>query len=132
MKEPSAGGVIMKRDRVLILHKIRGGWVLPKGRVEAGESLEETALREVWEESGVSCRILAYLGYVRYNYSRPNGELVHKEVAFYSMAPEKGRPRPQKEEGFSDSLYMPWRKALKMLRYESEKNMVINAFEEKA
>lgn len=132
LKEKSAGGVIIDQGKVLVLHKARGGWVLPKGRVEAGESLEETALREVQEEAGVSCRILHYLGYVRYNYSRPNGELVHKEVCFYSMAPEKGTPTPQREEGFSDSLYMPWRKAVKMLRYDSEKNMVRNAFTEKA
>lgn len=128
MKEKSAGGVVVDHGKVLVLHKTRGGWVLPKGRVEAGESLEETALREVCEESGVSCRILHYLGYVRYNYKRPSGELVHKAVTFYSMAPQGGEPKPQKEEGFCDSVYMPWMKAVKLLRYDSEKNMVRNAF----
>ena len=73
MKETSAGGVIIKGREVLVLRKFRGDWVLPKGRIEEGETLEETALREVNEESGLACRVGDYIGFVRYNYSKPNG-----------------------------------------------------------
>ena len=53
----SCGGVVIYRGKILLLYKNYKnkyeGWVLPKGTVEAGESHEETALREVKEESSV-------------------------------------------------------------------------------
>ena len=42
MEEISAGGVVINNGNVAVLKKFRGEWVLPKGRVEKGESLEET------------------------------------------------------------------------------------------
>lgn len=128
VKEISAGGVVVNGKNVLVLRKFRGDWVLPKGRIEPGESLEETALREVGEESGMNCRINQYIGFVRYNYKKPNGEEVHKTVHYYTMTAEGGEMKPQREEGFCDSAFMPWRKALKLLRHDSERNMVRQAF----
>ncbi len=128
MKETSAGGVIIQGRDVLVLRKFRGDWVLPKGRTEAGETLEETALREVREESGLVCRVDHYIGFVRYNYTKPGGEIVHKTVHYYTMTEEGGDRKPQREEGFCDMTYMPWRKAVKLLRHDSERNMVQQAF----
>ena len=128
MKETSAGGVIVKGKEVLVLRKFRGDWVLPKGRIEAGETLEETALREVNEESGLTCRVGKYIGFVRYNYAKPNGIEVHKTVHYYTMTAEGGTMKPQREEGFCDSAFMPWRKAVKLLRHDSERYMVRQAF----
>ena len=128
MKETSAGGVIIKGREVLVLRKFRGDWVLPKGRIEEGETLEQTALREVNEESGLACRVGDYIGFVRYNYSKPNGVEVHKTVHYYTMTAEGGTMKPQREEGFCDWAFMPWRKAVKLLRHDSERNMVRQAF----
>ena len=54
-KAVSCGGVVIFRGKILLLYKnYRNryeGWVLPKGTVENGESYEQTALREVYEES---------------------------------------------------------------------------------
>lgn len=128
MKEISAGGVVIDGKDVLVLRKFRGDWVLPKGRIESGETLEQTALREVHEESGLACRVGSYIGFVRYNYSKPNGIEVHKTVHYYTMTAEGGSMKPQREEGFCDSAFMPWRKAVKLLRHDSERNMVRQAF----
>ena len=53
----SCGGVVIFRGKVLVLYKnfmnSRDGWVLPKGTVEKGETYEQTAVREVNEETGV-------------------------------------------------------------------------------
>ena len=61
----SCGGVVIFRGKILLLYKnIKNkyeGWVLPKGTVEAGENHEETALREVLEESGSKAYIVEYI-----------------------------------------------------------------------
>ena len=58
----SCGGVVIFKGKILLLYKKYkkryDGWVLPKGTVEAGEEFEETAFREVREESGVFGRIV--------------------------------------------------------------------------
>ena len=128
MQEISAGGVVIDGNNVLVLKKYRGDWVLPKGRLEASESREQAALREVREESGVNCEIVRYIGFVKYNYRHFNGERVQKTVHYYHMTEKKGRLRPQKEEGFCEAVFLPWRKAAALLRHESERNMVRNAF----
>ena len=62
----SCGGVVIHRGKILTLYKSYRnryeGWVLPKGTVEAGETHEQTALREVMEEAGVRATIVKYVG----------------------------------------------------------------------
>src|SRR5688500_271755 len=63
-KWTSAGGVVLDaRGRIaLVRERGRTGWTLPKGRLEPGETLEEAALREVREETGLRARITGYVG----------------------------------------------------------------------
>ena len=62
----SCGGVVIHRGKILALYKSYKnryeGWVLPKGTVEPGETHEQTALREVKEESDVKASIVKYVG----------------------------------------------------------------------
>lgn len=128
MKETSAGGVVVDGADVLVLRKFRGDWVLPKGRLEDDETLEEAALREVWEESGIKCEIIDHIGFVKYNYRHYNGQRVQKTVHYFYMVEKKGDLKPQREEGFCEAIFMPWKKATMILRHDSERNMVRNAF----
>ena len=68
IKATSCGGVVIFRGKVLLLYKNYrkryDGWVLPKGTVEEGEDYKDTALREVKEETGVSAKIMKYVGKV--------------------------------------------------------------------
>jgi 8-oxo-dGTP diphosphatase len=71
MAEPevlAAGGVLVRDDgRVAVVHRPRyDDWSLPKGKLDAGESFEDGALREVWEETGVRGRIREELQPVEY------------------------------------------------------------------
>ena len=59
-------------------------WSLPKGTPEAGETLEETALREVEEETGIVVRIIAPVGPITYRFALP-GRRIHKTVHYWLM-----------------------------------------------
>ena len=62
----SCGGVVIFRGKILLLYKNYKnkyeGWVLPKGTVEAGEEYKDTAMREVYEETGVKATLMKYIG----------------------------------------------------------------------
>jgi 8-oxo-dGTP diphosphatase len=71
MAEPevlAAGGLLVRDDgRVAVVHRPRyDDWSLPKGKLDPGESFEDGARREVWEETGVRGRIRAELQPVEY------------------------------------------------------------------
>jgi 8-oxo-dGTP diphosphatase len=52
----AAGGVLMRDGLLAVVHRPRyDDWSLPKGKLDRGESFEDAALREVWEETGSSC-----------------------------------------------------------------------------
>ena len=79
----SCGGVVIFRGKILVLYKnYRNkyeGWVLPKGTVEPGEEYRQTALREVYEETGVHASIIKYVGKSQYTFHIPQ-DVVDKEV----------------------------------------------------
>lgn len=90
----SAGGVIVDTDqkKVLLLHRLTSehwsydSWHLPKGTQQPGESLEETALREVEEETGYKTKIIENLGTLPSTYER-EGRLVNKITHYFLMVP---------------------------------------------
>ncbi|MDF2682523.1 MAG: pyrophosphohydrolase, partial [Brevibacillus sp.] len=88
MKEISAGGVVYREqdgEYMLLLIEDRYGKVtLAKGKQEIGETIEETALREVLEETGVAGRLGGKLDMITYVYYHPvTSEAVDKEVHYY-------------------------------------------------
>ena len=92
--EVSAGGVVYRRttDTVEVLICKDAGyhkWVLPKGLVHAGETPDTAALREVREEVGVTCRIVAPLREEKYIYTA-RGVRVFKTVHYFLMEYESG------------------------------------------
>ena len=61
-EEFSAGGVLFKDGEVLLIKNPSDVWTFPKGLVKAGEKPENTAIREVFEETGVKGKIVAPIG----------------------------------------------------------------------
>jgi 8-oxo-dGTP pyrophosphatase MutT (NUDIX family) len=89
--EISAGGfVVSKTDSTLVALMARfnrGGkleWCVPKGHIEPGETKEQAALREVFEETGLKAEITDYLGDVSYTFNQ-KGKNVSKTVHVYLM-----------------------------------------------
>ncbi|HCO18254.1 MAG TPA: NUDIX hydrolase, partial [Tissierellales bacterium] len=86
MVEVSSGGVVVFGNTILLLKKYNGDWVLPKGRLEKGETFKTAALREVLEESGVKGEVIEYIGEVNYKYKNlREDEVVYKTVHWYLM-----------------------------------------------
>lgn len=127
----SCGGVVICRGKILVLYKNYKdryeGWVLPKGTVEEGETYEQTALREVSEESSVQARLIQYVGESHYNFHVPAG-VVDKTVYWYLMTSSSYSSRPQKEEFFMDSGYYKYNEAYHLLRFSNEKQILDKAY----
>ncbi|HGY08890.1 MAG TPA: NUDIX hydrolase [Oceanithermus profundus] len=82
---PGAGGLVFNaRGEVLLIRDKNGYWVFPKGHVEAGETPQETATREVREETGVRAEVDFEIGTTRYT----NDRGVMREVRWYRMRGE--------------------------------------------
>ena len=129
----SCGGVVIFRGKILLLYKnYRNryeGWVLPKGTVEEGEEYNETALREVREETGVSANIIKYVGKSQYSFNTPD-DIVIKDVHWYLMMADSYYSKPQREECFEDSGYYKYHEAYHLLKFSNEKQMLEKAYGE--
>ncbi|MBE3593729.1 MAG: NUDIX hydrolase [Candidatus Carbobacillus altaicus] len=98
----AAGGVVIEwRDGepyVLLIADRFGRITLPKGHLENGETLEQAAVREVQEETGLRARIVRFLGETRYAFTDPSGGVIDKVVHYYLMAVSGGTLKAQLEE----------------------------------
>lgn len=128
----SCGGVVIFRGKILLLyknfHNKYEGWVLPKGTVEEGEEHEQTALREVREESGAKARIVSYVGNSHYSFSVP-GDTVEKQVHWYLMMGESYYSKPQREEFFVDSGFYKYHEAYHLLKFSNERQILEKAYD---
>lgn len=103
----AAGGLVKNEHNEFLFIKRLGKWDLPKGKLEKGEKMRETALREVEEECGIKIDVLkqkiksTYHSYVMFD------ELIIKKTNWYEME-IKGRPVlvPQAEEDISEAVWL--------------------------
>lgn len=99
-------------------------WVLPKGHVEPGESLEQAALREIYEEAGLAhVQLLTYLGSLARTISLAGEPLPepHKIVHYYlAYALPTGQPEVPTEAGYVQAGWFTPAQALELLPYEQE------------
>jgi 8-oxo-dGTP diphosphatase len=129
--EYSAGGVVYRRtgegyDIVAVQRARHEDWSLPKGHIEAGESREQAALREVKEETGLDAQIVGELGEVVYFYRRREEGLVRKSVYHYLMealSDKLGNPNWE----VSEVRWVPITEAHTLLSYENDRGIVRKA-----
>ncbi len=128
-KVRSAGGVVFYKNKILLLRKRNGYWVLPKGHIEDGENKREAALREVKEEASVDAIILEYLDDIEYKFKdfRNNNIEVHKRVSWFIMRASKENSKPQHEEGFVESSYIDMDKAVSLAKHQDESKIIEKA-----
>jgi 8-oxo-dGTP diphosphatase len=95
----AAGGIVFRFvpggrvEIACIFRESRGDWTFPKGKLDEGETFEEAALREVFEETGMWCQVIQFVGTTNYTHRKGKPKI----VAYYLMSPDDGEFVPSEE-----------------------------------
>ncbi len=138
VEERSAGGVVIDvhegQARIAVIaRRNRAGrieWCLPKGHIEPGETLVETAAREVQEETGISGRVLAALGTIDYWFATPDRR-VHKFVHHYLLEATGGELTIENDPDREaiDVAWVPLDEVAGRLTFPNERRIVQTAWD---
>jgi ADP-ribose pyrophosphatase YjhB (NUDIX family) len=129
--ETSAGGLVVdpERSRAVLIGRLdRHGkllWSLPKGHIEDGENLEQTAVREVKEETGISARVLDSLGTIDYWFVAERRR-VHKTVHHFLLEAVGGELSDEDME-VTEVAWVPIAELEDRLAYTDERALVRKA-----
>jgi 8-oxo-dGTP pyrophosphatase MutT (NUDIX family) len=129
VREFTAGGVVFRRrgnliDILMIQDRV-GRWTIPKGHVEEGEKLEQTAIREVQEETGlVDLKIGERLDKLHFFY-RKEGKLIFMTTYVFLMEAlgDTSAIEPEQSEGIADVKWFSTEKALELIEYKDTEKL---------
>lgn len=128
--EKSCGVVLFRRteeqNQFLLLHYPNGHWDFPKGHVEDNETEEQTALRELTEETGIqNAEILSNFRHgISYRYFR-NGKPSNKQVIFFLAETTEDTVAISHEH--QNHIWLPYSEALQKLTFDNAKQLLIKA-----
>jgi 8-oxo-dGTP diphosphatase len=95
----AAGGIVIRPvangrfEVACIFREARGDWTFPKGKLDPGETFEQAALREVCEETGMTCEVIRFAGTTNYTHRKGKPKI----VAYYLMSVGTGEFAPNDE-----------------------------------
>ena len=116
----------LERVEVVLVGFLRDStWTLPKGTPAVGETVEETALREVREETGIEARIVDDLGSIQYSFAR-RGVRFNKEVRHFLMEATGGDVSLHDAE-YDEARWFGLTEAMRRLTYANETEVVRRA-----
>ena len=123
VREPTAGGVIFRRNQkgeieILLIQDSKDRWTIPKGHIEEGETAQETARREIGEETGLTnVDIINWLGKINFRYRRVD-KLVLMTTQIYLVRAKGDTDKICKEEWMNDIKWFGFHDALDVIEYE--------------
>ena len=127
--EKSCGGIIFTRKdntvHYLVVRHLGGHWGFPKGHMDPGETEEETALREIREEVGLTVTLMNGFR-TEETYQLPNKPDTQKTVVYFLAEFADQTVQIQPEEVTEASL-VPYEEAMKLLTHQEVKNLLIQA-----
>lgn len=121
-KEKSCGCVVIKDKKVLVINQIDGFWGFPKGHVEKNETEEQTAIREVKEETNIDVKIEKEKRYV-IEYLTDEGR--EKQVVYFVAKYIGGKLKPQESE-IKEIAWFNFEEAINIITFENTKEMFKN------
>jgi 8-oxo-dGTP pyrophosphatase MutT (NUDIX family) len=135
--EVSAGGLVQSDSDpelvALISHKNRGGradWCIPKGHVEAGEDLADTAVREISEETGITAEVVEKLGEITYSFKI--GQQRIKKTVHHYLLRQTGGELSSEMDPTGEVIEAKWFKLSELesvLAHENERKVAQRALE---
>ena len=123
VREPTAGGVVFRRTKkgdieILLIQDAKDRWTIPKGHIEEGETAQETALREIGEEAGITeDEAICWLGKINFRYRRVT-TLVLMTTQIYLVRALGDTDKIQKEEWMNGIKWFKFHDALEVIEYE--------------
>ena len=128
----SAGGVLVNQEtkQILLVYKETSGeWLLPKGHLEDGETIEETAQREIFEETGYKNKVGELLSVqIRPDVVEPE----KSKVIFWFKSALENEERIENTQENNENFVGKWvskEEAMNLLKWEEDKKLVGNAFD---
>jgi len=129
----SCGGIIVRQvsdgPEIVLGRRDREGdrvtWSLPKGTPDKNESTEQTALREVNEETGLEVRIVAPVGPIQYFFTQ-RGKRIHKTVHYFLMEVTGGDMANHDRE-FDEVAWVSIAEARSLMSFQTEREIVEQA-----
>jgi len=132
--EVSAGGVVIKKIKgvfkVLVIHRNQmNDWTLPKGHLKQGESLQETAIREVKEETSITAFPKEYIGQTTYKFIDAKRKVFYfRTVHWFLMICKNSKVTKKKDREILRAIWKPFdNKIYRLLTYQDDKNLLKKA-----
>lgn len=135
-QEVSAGGVVFRKDaqgafQFALIQDAIYRWTFPKGHVEAGESLEQTACAEVGEEIGIKkVRVICPLGKIHITVNTPGKSPVPKVVHYFLMEAQEDTLHIVPDNEIKGGDWVPQNEVLLLLGYENAKEIFRHALKQ--
>lgn len=119
----AAGGIVSRFVRggrveiACVYRESRGDWTFPKGKLDPGETFEQAALREVHEETGLTCRVEHYVGSTNYMHRKGRPKI----VAYYLMSVDGGEFAPNEE--VDELVWLPLERVRELLTWDRDREL---------
>ncbi|MFA6390973.1 MAG: NUDIX hydrolase [Patescibacteria group bacterium] len=131
-QEVSAGGVVYKKEgkmlKIAIIERAAmGDRTLPKGHQDQGESLQETALREVKEETGFHAKPIDYLGKFTYSVRNEEKKKISTRTVHWFLMEYKGGAKISGNEEVKKVTWVPVDFKTSLLSHDNDKMIVHRA-----
>lgn len=132
VREPTAGGVVFRRDQsgaveILLIQDAKDRWTIPKGHIEEGETAQQTAQREIGEETGLTdTEVLGWLGKIHFRYRRVD-KLVLMTTQIYLMRAKGDTDAIKKEEYMNGIKWFKFHDSLEAMEYEDISKLMLLA-----
>ncbi len=119
VQEKSCGCVIIDNKKVLLVKQLSGTWGFPKGHIEHDELEEDTAIREVKEETNIDAEIDLNKRY-EMHYTTDKGK--YKEVVFF-LAKKVGGTLKKQDDEIIEAKWVDFYDALELISYDNTKEL---------